>query len=150
MSYLESKKKYDLDKFQAEEQDYNRLMCSANNCPMEWSVNTGTPLCTFHAWADKQEWPAITDRLITKAALGTLPSFRKLAEKYEQSSASTGLVTLEEKQAILLELKKLVQGFGRQDPKAWAHKLRERERNGENLSRVQRDAWREALRVRDE
>ena len=142
--------KQKIDEFQQEDDDYNRLMCSAHNCPMEWTVNMGTPLCSFHAWADKHDWPAITDKLITKAALGTMPTFQKVAQKYEQGGGSTGMVTLEEKQAILLELKKVVQGFGRQDPKAWAYALKAREEAGEQLSPLKRKMWRDALRVRDD
>jgi hypothetical protein len=32
------------------------------------------------------------------------------------------------------------------DPRAWAHRLKAREERGEQLSRVQMAAWREALR----
>lgn len=34
-----------------------------------------------------------------------------------------------------------------QHPRAWAHRLRERERQGEHLSPLQKQWWREALRV---
>lgn len=39
------------------------LMCHAHDCPMKWSVNAGTPLCSYHAWADEKQWPSITESL---------------------------------------------------------------------------------------
>lgn len=34
-------------------------------------------------------------------------------------------------------------------PKAWAHRLKDRESRGDSLTQFQRDAWREALRTTD-
>lgn len=36
------------------------------------------------------------------------------------------------------------------DPKAWAHRLRRRELEGDRLTKFQRDAWREALKTERE
>jgi len=44
--------------------DDRALMCAANECPNRWSVlkEGDRGLCTAHAWAERSEWPAITER----------------------------------------------------------------------------------------
>jgi hypothetical protein len=49
-----------------------------------------------------------------------------------------------EKIATLNALRDMMKN--RPDPKAWAHKLRARENAGEELTRMQREAWRTALK----
>lgn len=41
----------------------SRLMCSAHGCPNRWSVSMGRPLCSAHAWADPEDWGAVTAKL---------------------------------------------------------------------------------------
>lgn len=55
-------------------------------------------------------------------------------------------MTVAEKRALAEHLKAMMQLVGRAPSKDWALKLKQREANGETLSRVQRDAWRRALR----
>lgn len=81
MSYLESKNKYAAENVQKENEEYNRLLCTVNGCPMEWTVDAGKRMCSFHAWADPKKWPRITDDLLTRQALGTLPTFAKIQER---------------------------------------------------------------------
>jgi len=54
--------------------------------------------------------------------------------------------TPEEKKEILNIFRQAVLLMNK-DPKAWAHRLREREQNGEILSLYQRKTWRDALGV---
>lgn len=54
-----------------------------------------------------------------------------------------------ERDAVIRRAKKAVARLraNPQDPKGWAHRLKAREDAGENLSPVQREAWRIALRA---
>ena len=149
MSYTDSQRKYAAEKAQVETDEYNRLLCTANGCPMEWTVDAGKRLCSFHAWSDPHKWPRITDELITKQALGNLPTFQKVQEAVKKPDFNAKTLTTAEKQAILLELKKVVQGFATRDPKEWARRLKAKELAGERLSKIQRDAWRDALGERE-
>lgn len=45
----------------------------------------------------------------------------------------------------LVDVLKGLKSMGQGDPRAWAYKLRDRERNGETLSPAQRQMWRDAL-----
>lgn len=45
----------------------------------------------------------------------------------------------------LVDVLKGLKGMGQGDPRAWAHKLRDREQAGEELSIAQRQMWRDAL-----
>jgi hypothetical protein len=130
---------------QKENEEYNRLLCTANGCPMEWTIDAGKRLCSFHAWSDPHKWPRITDELITKQALGNLPTFQKVQDAVKKPDFNAKTLTIAEKQAILLELKKVVQGFATRDPKEWARRLKAKELAGERLNKIQRDAWRDAL-----
>ena len=53
------------------------------------------------------------------------------------------ILTSDEKRAVLHRLRVLLSV--QQHPRAWAHRLRDREDAGERLTRIQRDAWRTAL-----
>jgi len=33
----------------------HRLMCSVNGCNNRWSVNMGSPKCSFHQWGPKTQ-----------------------------------------------------------------------------------------------
>lgn len=44
-------------------------------------------------------------------------------------------------------LDRVAAAHAKQDPKTWAWRLKAREEQGERLSKVQRDFWREALRA---
>lgn len=125
--------------FESEMEAESKLMCQAHNCPNRWSVDIGHgKLCSAHAWADPMDWGVITGEI----------NSRNITSLQRHEEPVSNPISLEEKIETLKLLKTLFKTP--QDPKAWAHRLRERERNGENLSRVQRDAWREALRVRDD
>lgn len=54
---------YGLAKQNNEEIKDNSLMCRANGCPMKWSVQIESRLCSYHAWEEPNKWPSITDRL---------------------------------------------------------------------------------------
>ena len=149
MSYTDSKNKYAVDAIQKENEEYNRLLCTVNGCPMEWTVDAGKRMCSFHAWAGPKKWPRITDELITKQALGSLLTFAKAQERATKHDLNAQPLTTEEKHAILLELKNVVRSFATRDPKEWARKLKAREHAGERLSKTQRDVWREALGERE-
>jgi hypothetical protein len=53
-------------------------------------------------------------------------------------------MTQAQKVATLTAMRDMMKN--RPDPKAWAHKLRDRENAGEELTRTQREAWRTALK----
>ena len=55
-----------------------------------------------------------------------------------------GAMTLSEKKALIASLANV--GKATQNPRRWAQLLRRREQGGEYMTRVQRTAWREALR----
>jgi hypothetical protein len=118
----------------------SNLHCMAHNCPMEWTVDTGSRLCSYHAWAAAREWPSITSALIGRQHLGTLPTFAKAQNKQIPPSGIT--LSTEQKRDAVLGLKRL----GSSDPRAWAKRLQARENAGEHLSKFQADAWRQALR----
>lgn len=45
------------------------LMCRAHGCPMRWSVMFGeVKACSYHAWSEPREWPAITEALLRSGA----------------------------------------------------------------------------------
>jgi hypothetical protein len=123
-------------KFDKEEvQDsYGDLMCAARGCPNRWSVDAGKGrLCSAHAWKPAKDWPSITENM--KAA--PVPTI---------SVEERRRVSDEEKLAIL---RKVEQMFSFNDPKRWAHALKEREARGERLTPFQKSSWREALGVRE-
>ena len=58
----------------------SRLMCSAHGCPNRWSVNMGRPLCSAHAWADPEDWGAVTAKL--NGMNLSKPSFYELKDEF--------------------------------------------------------------------
>ena len=114
------------------------LMCCASGCPSRWSVDgPNGRACSAHAWVnDRHEWPAITDRQIwseTERARQAMSSEERIYPRMSHG----------QKTALL---RKLAAVFAPKPPKAWAEKLRDKEQQGEPLSRLQQQAWREALR----
>ena len=66
------------------------------------------------------------------------------AEANPRNRRSVGPMTLSEKKALIASLANV--GKATQNPRRWAQTLRQREQGGEYMTRVQRTAWREALR----
>lgn len=117
----------------------DKLMCQAHNCPNRWSVDAGQgKLCSAHAWADPMDWGAVTSQIHSRQLMG-------IQKRYEEPVKR---MTAEEKLAVLENLKTVLKGP--KDPKAWAHKLRQREGAGESLSRIQKSMWRDALGIKDD
>ena len=110
------------------------LMCCATGCPNRWSCDPPRA-CLWHSAAEPHLWPQITQEQLhaeTDRAMRSgqpLPVARRL--------------TQDEKSAIVQSLRTLASSTVH--PRAWAHKLREREQGGERLSGPQRAAWREVL-----
>ena len=127
MSYLAAKHKH-----QTEPDTSNELMCSAFECPNRWSVDTGRRLCSAHAGADSHDWGFVTREQ---------HSARLTAIKPHQEALKP-LGKEEKRQAIerLHRLPKI-------EPKAWAYKLQKMEQAGEKLSPLQKQMWRNALRM---
>lgn len=122
------------DKEEPQVDPYGPLMCVARGCPNRWSVDAGNGrLCSRHAWSPSVEWPAIT------AAILNEPRHHEpqVVEKVSQ----------EQKLEILRKLQGI---FGNNDSRLWARALKEREESGEKLTQFQRQAWRDALGVRNE
>jgi len=117
------------------------LLCTARDCPMEWTSDFDGRLCTYHAATDPREWPRVTAGLQSQEHLGTLPSFAKLQNREVQDTGER-LTAQQKREAVLM----LGKPFAK-DPKAWAHRLRDREQAGDVLSKVQREAWRTALKI---
>jgi hypothetical protein len=114
-----------------------RLMCQAHNCVNRWSVESGSGrLCSAHAWADPMDWGSVTRQEASKALVGHVS---KTHEPMEPMS-------VEEKKYILERFKEVMQTTSK-DHKAWAHRLRQREKDGDRMSDYQKKAWREALKV---
>jgi hypothetical protein len=83
----------------------------------------------------------VTAGLQSREHLGTLPTFAKLQNREVQDTGER-LTAQQKREAVLMLGKPFVK-----DPKAWAHRLRDREQAGELLSKVQREAWRSALKI---
>ena len=58
----------------------SRLMCSAHGCPNRWSVSMSRPLCSAHAWADPEDWGAVTAKL--NGMNLSKPSFYELKDEF--------------------------------------------------------------------
>ena len=127
MTYLQSRAKYE----ESNQTETNDLLCQAHGCPNRWAVDTGSRLCSDHAWAEPHKWPQITQAQFHK---------RKPLVNTEPVKP----MTQAEKVATLHALRDMMKN--RIDPKAWAYKLRDRENAGEELTRTQREAWRTALK----
>lgn len=72
------------------------LMCSAHGCPMKWSVQVESPLCSFHAWDDPRLWHSITDALRQTGpwklpTLGDSPTVRDMKTRMRVGHRFTSL-----------------------------------------------------------
>lgn len=112
------------------------LMCSAQGCPLRWSVDFGTRLCSCHAGKDPLQWPAITQRILDAELAEAVRS------QDPHPQARVQHFTTEQKRAVGKKLRQaLRQSGGRQ----WAERLKAREERGERLTDAQRSMWRQAL-----
>lgn len=127
-------------KKEPEPQDNTDLLCSANGCPMEWTVNFGSRLCTYHAASAPRDWPSVTTGLHSRGLAGSLPTFAK--RQAWEAPRSNKTLTKEEKLEVIKAMKVGVIV----EPRDWAYKLKAREEAGECLSKLQRDAWRQVIR----
>jgi hypothetical protein len=127
-------------KKEPEQEDNTDLLCSAHGCPMEWTVNFGSRLCTYHSSSSPRDWPSVTTGLHSRGLVGSLPTFAKRQAFEPPRSGKT--LTKEEKLEVIKAMKVgvIVQ------PRDWAYKLKAREEAGECLSKIQRDAWRQVIR----
>jgi hypothetical protein len=111
------------------------LMCQAHECPNRWSVGMSN-LCSAHAWADPARWHEITnDQLRLFAAHQNAP---------KRQTRPVDTLTYAQKKKVLEGLISTTKSQW-QEGKDWAHKLKQRENDGEKLSQIQRKFWREAL-----
>ena len=117
------------------------LMCAAVGCPNVWTVSNGR-LCSAHAWSDPHAWPRITQEQIDAQ------TERALRNTIDSQQPAPAPLSLAQKAALIRRLRGLF--AAPRDPLGWADALRNRERDGEPLSAVQRAAWREALRFRSQ
>ena len=113
------------------EPEANDSLCQAHGCPNRWAVDTGSRLCSDHAWSESRKWPQITEAQFHKR--------RPLV-----NTAHGAPMTQAQKVATLTAMRDMMKNT--LDPKAWAHTLRSRENAGEELTRTQREAWRTALK----
>jgi hypothetical protein len=113
------------------------LMCPAVGCPRRWSlVGQRGKACGSHYWADRRDWPRITQelqRLEVDLAMA------------EAGKPSPPLITPAERRNLGATLRQLVQP--RDPSKAWAHRLHERHLAGERMTQAQVDAYRNALQL---
>lgn len=70
--------------------DNSDLMCQADGCPLRWSVDRGSKLCTFHAWADPRKWPSITHELQVHGTRGLLAARDALKTHQNAPGAQNG------------------------------------------------------------
>ena len=115
-----------------------RLMCVAHGCPNRWSVDIGTggAMCSAHAWADRKNWPSITDEQL-----------RRIAARQDVPQKKPPVpMTDAQKRATLLALRQVITSQP-SDPKAWAHRLKARHDAGEKLTQQQVRCYRSALRL---
>lgn len=123
-----------------EEHDDRANMCRAHECPNRWSVSEGY-LCSAHAYAPMDKWHDITNEqcrlFAARQGADRQPRYRPVS-----------LMTESQKRATIIKLSEFAKS-GNRDPKLWAYKLRDRERNGEQLSGVQKQMWRAVLNEHD-
>jgi len=130
MTYLKSKAKYEESKIT----ENNDSFCIAKGCPNRWAVDMGSRLCSAHAWSQSHQWPRITEEQYQKPR--------------PEPTLAQKVYTPEEKIKTLQDLRNLLKQP--QDMKAWAHKLKSREKAGERLTSQQREAWRIALKGQEQ
>lgn len=90
-------------KKEPEPQDNTDLLCSAHGCPMEWTVNFGSRLCTYHSASQPRDWPSVTSGLHSRALAGSLPTFAKRQAWMPPSSEKT--LTKEEKLEVIRKIR---------------------------------------------
>lgn len=39
----------------SDDEEYSRLLCSVPGCSKPWSVNMGSPKCSFHQWGKTEK-----------------------------------------------------------------------------------------------
>lgn len=39
----------------SDDEEYSRLLCSVPGCGKRWSVNMGSPKCSFHQWGKPEK-----------------------------------------------------------------------------------------------
>lgn len=116
------------------------LLCAAHGCPNRWSNSIGH-VCRWHADADKERWPEVTQQQQWDET--------ERARMRAEPAPYVEPLRHAEKRAILAKFAAVLDRTG-QDPKAWAKRLRHRERRGERLSGNLRTMWRAALGVHAE
>lgn len=115
------------------------LMCSAHGCPNRWSTSDGN-LCRWHADAEPNRWPEITQQQQWDET--------ERARMRGEPKPYVEPLTKADKGRIVARMREVLRDFGApKDPKAWAKRLRERERRGERLGENQRTMWRAALQA---
>jgi hypothetical protein len=106
-------------------------MCIAKGCPYQWSIQMGgRRCCSWHIRAEPVDWPRITEKLKDDEI--------EMARRPQRDFLPVDVPAVRAK----------LQAFemGKIDPRAWAHRLRERERRGSKwLTVFQRFAWRQVL-----
>lgn len=128
--------KADVKAVEAENSEIQQTMCQAHGCPNRWMINDAKGrLCRWHHYAEPMDWPSITSQL----RLGLAPTTPKPQPMAPSDSNRV--------RTAMAEFKSF--GSGRAD-KTWAYRLKEREEAGERLSVAQRNAWRTALRMRND
>ena len=111
------------------------LMCSAHGCPRRWTVDGDRGrACSAHYWASPEDWPRITEALQRS-------DVQRAIEDANREPVRP--LTRDQRRAVLGKLAKL--GREPNDPKAWAHELRERHERGDRLSEADIAAYRRAL-----
>jgi hypothetical protein len=135
MKFEPAKKVSDIE---SQLREQSARMCSAHGCPMEWSINNGSRLCSHHAAADTSQWREITDRLVVKVAMGGFT-------KEEKTPSYT--LSKEERKEIVQRLKSASIPA---PSKEWALRLKRREEAGETLTHTQKVMWRSALHLRSD
>lgn len=122
----------------ADEVTDRSAMCRAQHCPNRWSVDLGRGrLCGFHAWSEPHLWPRITQEQLDAQIARAL---------YAQAArAACQPLSRSDKRAILAGLSAVKNHAPGKPSKAWAQALRQREMQGERLSRMQQQMWRCAV-----
>lgn len=109
------------------------LMCRASGCPNRWTVDSGAPLCSAHAWCDPVHWPQVTQE--------QLDAQLDRARRVESAPPSAKRWTHAEKTELLGRLRNSLR---QRPPRDWVERLRDRERAGERLTAAQRAMLRDA------
>lgn len=117
------------------------LMCAASGCPNRWSVSLGNGrgTCGAHAWAPAEHWPGITQREVDRE---TERAYAVATQQPAAQHRNPGACPPHLRGRLEAAKRVLAQS---QPSRDWAHRLRDREARGDNLTEAQRDAWRKVL-----